>query len=104
MLEQELGHREQAVIAYERAIELGEPRLYVFERLITLLEALKRGNDAEKYASRLQLQMPRSQRLTELASKQHLREYHPDYAIDSARLGVEARPDDASAHAWLGRM
>ena len=104
MLEQERGHREQAVVAYERAIELGEPRLYVFERLITLLEALNRGNDAEKYVSRLQLEMPRSQQLTELASKQHLRQFRPDYAITTARLAVEDRPDDASAHAWLGRM
>jgi tetratricopeptide (TPR) repeat protein len=104
MIEQEQGHPEQAVRAYERAIELGEPRLYVFERLITLLERLKRGDDAEKYVSRLQLQMPRSQRLTELASTKQLRQLHPDYAIATARLAVENRPDDASAHAWLGRM
>jgi tetratricopeptide (TPR) repeat protein len=104
MLEQDLGHLDQAVIAFERAANLGDPRLYVFERLITLLEVLKRGDDAEKYLSRLQLQMPRSQQLTELASQKHLQQLHPDYAVATARLAVENRPDDASAHAWLGRM
>jgi tetratricopeptide (TPR) repeat protein len=104
MIEQQRGELEQAVSAYERAIELGEPRLYVFERLITLLEQLKRGDDAEKYVSRLQLQMPRSQRVTELTSAKQLRQFHPDHAIATARLAVEDRPDDASAHAWLGRM
>lgn len=104
MLEQELEHVEEAVVAFERAANLGEPRLYVFERLITLLEELERGTDAEKYLSRLQLQMPRSQQLTELASRKHLVQLHPDYAVATARLAVESRPDDASAHAWLGRM
>jgi tetratricopeptide (TPR) repeat protein len=104
MIEQKMGNLEKAVAAYERAVQLGERRYSVFEQLISLLDQLNRSADAERYLARLEGDMPRSQRLTEIAGNQHYRHDRPEQALEIARQAVDARPKDALAHLWLGRL
>lgn len=103
-IEQLRGRLEQAISAYERAIALGDQRMAVYERLIGLLEATNRTAEAERYLTRLKSQVPLSQQLTMFESTLELRRNQLEDAIEIARNGVRRRPDDASAHLWLGRM
>lgn len=104
LIEQGQGHSEQAIQAYQRAIALGEQRITIFERLIGLLESSNRSSEAARYLSRMQSSVSLSQGLTELESTLELRRNQIDEAINVARNGVLKRPQDASAHIWLGRM
>jgi tetratricopeptide (TPR) repeat protein len=104
MIEQRLGRLEAAAQAYEQAIELGERRMLVFEQLIGLLDQLNRPVDCEKYLSRLAVQVPLSQRLTELAGMHQVRTERPEEAVAIARQRVDRQPGDALARIWLGRL
>jgi tetratricopeptide (TPR) repeat protein len=104
MIEQRMGKLEQAVVAYERAIQRGERRYSVFEQIITLLDQLNRPLDVERYLSRLEGFMPYSQPLTEIAARGELRQERPEQAIEIARNATQKRPDDALAHLWYGRL
>ena len=99
-----LGRLEEAAKDLERAVELGDRRLPVYEQLIGLLDRLNRSSDVERYLARLEAELPKTQRLAELASMQELRRENPAQAVDIARKGVEKRPTDVLAHVWLGRM
>src|SRR5262245_59969639 len=104
MIEQRQGRLEEAATAFEHAIQLGERRFSVYEQLVALLDRLNRTADAERYLSRLESQMPFSQRLTEIAANYELRRDQPEQAIQIARASVEKRPADAYAHLWLARL
>jgi Flp pilus assembly protein TadD len=104
LMQESQGHAEQAIQAYEQAIALGEQRITIFERLIALLESSNRSADAEKYLARLHSSVSLSQDLTVFESTLELRRNQIDEAIEVARNGVQKRPQDASAHVWLGRM
>ena len=104
LIESRLGQWEKAAAALEKAVQLGERRLAVFEDLISVLDKLNRPVDAEKYLSRLEINLPSSQRLTELAGGRELRHDNPEQAITIARAAVAQRPKDAAAHLWLGRL
>jgi tetratricopeptide (TPR) repeat protein len=104
MIEQARGRLDQAIQAYERAVRLGDQRMATYERLISLLEANNRTSDAERYLARLKSRVPLSQRLTVFESTLELRRNQLDEAIEIARNGVHRRPEDATAHIWLGRM
>jgi tetratricopeptide (TPR) repeat protein len=103
-LEETRHYDEKAILAYERAIALGDQRLAVYERLISLLERNNRSADAEKYLSRLDSSVSLSQDLTVFESTLELRRNQLDEAVEVARNGVRQRPQDAAAHTWLGRM
>lgn len=104
MIEQRLGMLDQAAMDYERAIANGERRLLVFENLISLLDQLKRPADIDRYLSRLEVDMPLTQRLTELAVSREVVRDRPEQALDIARRNVKQRPSDGLAHLWLGRL
>lgn len=104
IIEQRLGHVEQAINSYEQAVQLGETRTNVYEQLISLLDSQRRTADVEKYLARLQSRMVSSQRLTELASAQELRKNEPEQALQLARDGIANRPTDPAARIWLGRL
>jgi tetratricopeptide (TPR) repeat protein len=104
MIAERMLRLEDAVLAYERAAQLGERRITILERLIALLDRLNRPAEAEKYLSRLEGYLPYSQRLTEIAAAQHVRHDRPEQALELARAAVAKRPDDAMAHLWLGRL
>jgi tetratricopeptide (TPR) repeat protein len=99
-----LGRTTEAVTDLERAVSLGDRRLFVYEQLIGLLESLNRWSDVELYLSRLEGELPKTQRLAELASVQELRQEQPQNAVEIARQSVAQRPNDPLAHLWLGRM
>src|SRR4029079_12557281 len=104
IVEQRLGRTEPAAAALEQAIRMGERRIWVFERLIALLDQLHRSADCERYLSLLAAEMPFSQPLTELAGAQEMRLQRPEQAIEIARQGVRRRPADPAARVWLARL
>lgn len=103
-IELRLNHADQAIVAFERAIQLGESRIQVFEQLISLLQNQKRYTDVETYLSKIDSQTPLSQQLTEIGTAQHLRNDHQGDALKLAREGAAQRPTDPLAHISLGRM
>lgn len=103
-IEEQLHHTDQAIAAYEQAIQLGETRTSIYAQLIILLERQQRFTDAASYLSKIESQIPLSQRLTEIETVQQLRNDRPEEALRVARDGVASRPDDPDAHISLGRM
>lgn len=103
-VEQRLGRKTQAVAAYERAIQLGERRLQVFEQLIALLDGLKRTAEVDRYLTRLEAEVPLSQRLAEFAMNYQSRQDRPQEALEIAQTRAKQRPDDPVAQLWLGRL
>ena len=104
MINQRLGRVDQAIAAYERAVDLGERRLVVFEQLVTLLDQARRGADVERYLARLETDLPHSQRLAELAVAHEIRRERPQEALAIARQRAAQKPDDPLAQLWLSRL
>lgn len=100
---QEKKQAEQAIVAYQRAIALGEQRLAIFERLIRLLEIYNRSSEVESYLSRMRGSISLSHDLTVASSSVEFRHNQVDEAIEIARKGVRQRPQDPAAHIWLGQ-
>lgn len=94
----------EAAADLERAVNLGERRIFVYEQLITLLERQQRWSDAEQYLSRLTADVPKSQGLAEAAAAFELQRERPEDAVKIARQRLALRPDDPRANLWLGRM
>jgi len=104
LLQERRGKFEQAIEAYQEAIRLGERRLVVYERLISLLNQSDRAAEADKYLSLLQDQIAAFETLSSLEMSVAARRGQLDRALEIARRGVERRPQDPMAHAWLGQM
>ncbi len=99
-----LGRSGRAIAAYEKAIQLGERRVAVYERLLALLYAKERFEKASKYLSRIRTAVPASQALSALDVHVAARLGDRARALEAARRGVENRPDDPMARIWLGQM
>jgi len=97
------GRFEQAVSAYQKAIDLGGANPWVYERLIPLLDRLNRFDEADRYLARLKDRGRLSQNLLPYEISSAEREGGLPQAIKAARLGVEARPRDAAARIWYGQ-
>ena len=104
LVELRLGQQTEAAADLERAVNLGERRLLVYEQLIALLESQQRWSDAEQYLSRLAADLPKSQGLSEAAANYELHRNQPEEAVKIARQSLAQRPDDPRAHLWLARM
>jgi Flp pilus assembly protein TadD len=104
MVALQLGRVEDAVNEFERAIDLGDRRVVVYEQLISLLDRLGRTAEIENRLAELEAVLPSTQRLAELGSVKELQNERPDRAVAIAREGVVRRPKDPLAHLWLGRM
>ncbi len=104
LLELRLGKADEAATNLERAINLGERRLFVYEQLVALLESQQRWADAERYLARLAGELPRSQGLAEAAANFELYRDQPQDAVKIARESLAQRPSDPRAHWWLGRI
>ena len=98
------GNSPQAVEVYQEAIRLGERRVAVFERLISLLFAMQRYDDASQYLSRLQGQVPFSENLESLEVLLAAKRDKPEVAVSLARRAAEARPNDPMAWIRLAQM
>lgn len=102
LMEESQGNADAAILAYQRAIDLGEQRVGVFERLVSLLQ--KRPDEAAKVLSRLQSSVSLSQRLTVLSGALEVQGNHLDKAVELAKAGVKQRPQDPEAYVWLSRL
>jgi len=97
------GQLDQAIESYQQAIQMGEQRVLVYQRLIALLYRQQRFAEAETYLTQLQDRVPVSPGLSSLEISVAARRGQPDRAVAAARRGVERRPDDPMARIWLGQ-
>ncbi|HUT92892.1 MAG TPA: tetratricopeptide repeat protein [Thermoguttaceae bacterium] len=104
LLCERLGRFGRAIAAYEKAIQFGERRISVYERLIVLLYRKQRFDEAQRYLSQLHNHAPSSPTLSTLEI--HVAAQLGDLAraLEAARRGVESRPEDPMARIWLAQM
>ena len=105
MVEQRLGRKEQAVAAYERAVQLGERRVLVFEQLISLLDCARSGPPkwidtwlGWKRTFPFRSGWPKWRWSSKFVGTD------PEQAVEIARTRVTQRPDDPLAQLWLSRL
>ena len=104
LLSERRGRYQQAIAAYEKAIQFGEQRISVYERLIALLYRKQRFDEAQRYLSQLQDHAPSSPTLSTLEIHVAAQLGDRARALEAARRGVESRPEDPMARIWLGQM
>ena len=104
LLSEGRGSFDQAVEAYQEAIRLGEQQSMAYERLISLLTQLDRAAEAEHYLGLLQGQIAGSERLSELEIQVAAKQGQFGRALETARHGVQQRPQDPLAYLWLGQV
>lgn len=104
LLREQQGRLEEALKAYEEAIQLGERRLVAFERQLALLYRFGRTDEAGKLLQQLGNSVAASTRLTTLSILESVRNQETDVALAAARRGVAARPADPIAWMWLATL
>ncbi len=104
LLSEATGQFEQAVEAYREAIRLGERLPMAKQRLISLLLQTNRVDEADQYLALADDQIAPSATFSSLEMAVATRRGQLDRALETARRGVEQRPDDAIARLWLGQM
>ena len=108
LLEAELdelsGNLDQALTAYQKAIEQGETRPTVVRRTVELLTRRHRTPEADRLIQRMVDQSPRSGQLARLAAEMSLRREDRDDALNFARQAVQADSVDPAEHLWLGQV
>ena len=100
---QRLGKINEAIVAYQTAIDLGERRISVFQRLVQLLYKKTRFAEADRLLSRLGKTVMASSSLSSMAISRSIERNEIENAVTMAKEGVERRPNDAMAHIWLGQ-
>jgi tetratricopeptide (TPR) repeat protein len=104
LLRESQGKPDLAIRSYQEAIQLGDHRLIVYERLIALLGQANRLTEADGYLSTLQDQAFASQGLASLEIASAVRRGQSERAMDIAKQAAERRPQDATAQIWLGQL
>ena len=99
-----IGRRQRAIAAYEKAIQCGEQRISVYERLITLLYEQRDFRQARHYLSRLKDHVPASPSLSAMEVHSAAMLGDNARALEAAREAVRTRPADPMARIWLGQM
>ncbi len=102
LVAQRQGKLDQAIDAYQTAIDLGESRLGVYEQLIELLYQAQRFAEAEKFLARLQDNVALSDRLSSVEISLAYQRGEKERAIELARKAVERQPQDPMAQIRLG--
>jgi tetratricopeptide (TPR) repeat protein len=97
------GRVDQAVDAYRKSLDLGGDAPGVYERLIPLLEGLRRFDEADRYLARLKTQGRSLQSLLPYEISAAGRQGGLPEAIAAARRGIEAQPSDPMARIWYGQ-
>lgn len=98
------GNLPEAVQAYKSALNLGDRRSVVYERLVVLLYRLGRFTEADEYLGRLSQQIPASAGLSFLAISVAAELNDTDRAESLARQSIDARPEDPNAWVWYGQI
>lgn len=104
MIHHRAGQVAEAIQGYQEAIRLGERRMSVYERLISLLYQEGRLDDASSYLTQLQEYVPLVENLSGLKILTAARRGRIDQALETARRRAERLPDNARAQAWLGQI
>jgi tetratricopeptide (TPR) repeat protein len=94
---------DDAIEAYEAAIDLGEASLFPYERLIALLYGQNRLAEAERYIERLSDSIAQSAALSSIAVSVHMQQGHLQQALRFATQAAETHPEDPWARLWLGQ-
>lgn len=97
------GSPERALVAYLRAIERGECRPDVVQRVVGLLVQQGRTAEADRMIRRLVEQAPPSGPMAQLAAEMAMRGGDTSEALDFARRAVRPDSTDVGEHLWLGQ-
>lgn len=95
---------ERALQNYLRAIELGDRDLRVIRRAVGFLNERYRYGEADQLLRKIQEQIPISTDLQRMAGAISLQVQDPTRAVELARQGVAADPQDHENHLWLGQV
>ena len=104
LLDELNGDWERALAAYQNALRMGNRRVQIFERVVSLLYRLGRFAEANRYLARLEQQVPSSPRLSTLAISVASQLQDAVRAETLARQAVQRRPEDPLAWLWYGQM
>ena len=104
LLDELNGDWERALAAYQDALRMGDRRVQIFERVVSLLYRLGRFAEANRYLARLERQIPASTRLSTLAISVASELQDSVRAETLAQRAVERRPNDPMAWLWYGQM
>ncbi|MFZ5828913.1 MAG: tetratricopeptide repeat protein [Planctomycetota bacterium] len=104
MILERKGQTEAAIDAYQRAIQLGERRVAVYEKLVSLLYRQKRLVDAARYLAEIQEKGSDSKTLAALDISIAAQTGDLERALSTAQREVQERSTDPTAHLWLGQM
>lgn len=98
------GNRRQAIEGYQRAIAQGVASPAIVERLVTLLYAEGRPDEADAYFARLSSGRSSSSARNALEIAGALHRDNLDEAVKLANQGVDENPDDPVRRIWLARL
>lgn len=98
------GQLDRATDEYRRAVEHGETRLEVYERLVELLAARGEHAEADQVISRLRESSLADPGMLPLALEMISRNRNFAEGESLARRAVEDRPNDPRGYVWLGQM
>lgn len=93
-----------AIAAYFHALRLGERREQVYAYLATRLYQQGRYSEAQAVLEEMKARQPLSISLSGLELALEVRAGDLESATAAARRQVDLRPDDTSAHVWLGQI
>ncbi len=103
-LEQQRARFAQAAEAYQRAHQLGDRRLAVYEGLVACLYHEREFKRAEAYLAELGDTVMSSSKLAGMAINVALELDAPQRAVALAQHAVNQRPDDIMARIWYGQL
>jgi predicted Zn-dependent protease len=98
------GNRPQAIDAYRTAIDLGERRPEIFERMVTALYTEGRFSEANQYLARLSADQPSDGRAESFAIALAVKENRLGAALEMAKQAVQRGSNDPMHHVWLANL
>ncbi|MBN2294091.1 MAG: tetratricopeptide repeat protein [Pirellulales bacterium] len=98
------GETEDAIDAYQRAMELGDRSLFSYQKLVRLLIGTGQVEEAQKLLARIESKVLLSDSLTEAQMVIYSQQGKSDLVRDVARKAIEARPNDYRPHQRMGRL
>lgn len=97
------GNVTQAIEAYQKAIELGERRVAIFEQLARLMWSAGR-TDVDSVLAQLGTRVANSPELSAISILSAAKQGDLSVVLGRAQAGVQNRPNDPLAHLWLGQV
>lgn len=102
-LDERRGASDDAIQAYQTAIQLGDRSLVPLERVIALLYERNRLAEADRYLTQLEDDVTFSEDTMGMAVAVAARYGRLDRSLRMAAAGVERRPNEPASHILLGR-